>query len=303
MTEYHIWPGHPVAAEIKRIVREEIAAAAGALSGADKADRDVAIHEVRKSLKKIRGVLRLMEPELGEIFKLENSLFRDIGRQLAPMRDAGAIVEAFDELRKRRRSELDGRLMTRIRHRLQARKALGEKQANVAEVMGNVMVALERSAARVRAWPLSRDGFGAIAEGLDDTLRSGEKAMARAKKRGKPEDYHDWRKRVKEHWYHTRLLKNVWDSSFEGYEKRLKDLERTLGDDHNLVVLADTLAGASEVFGSNAEVRSVVKAIGDTREELSGRAFESGEEIYKEKSRHFTRRVRRLWNTWQKPPS
>jgi len=52
-----------------------------------------------------------------------------------------------------------------------------------------------------------------------------------------PENYHEWRKRVKEHWYHVRLLEvTVADG---GYEKSLKELETALGEDHNLVLLQE----------------------------------------------------------------
>ena len=48
-----------------RIVREEFKSAAGQLKSRNGAKRDEAIHQARKSIKKIRGVLRLVQPELG----------------------------------------------------------------------------------------------------------------------------------------------------------------------------------------------------------------------------------------------
>ena len=34
--------------------------------------------------------------------------------------------------------------------------------------------------------------------------------MRQARKRPGDRQFHDWRKRVKDHWYHCRLLKYLW---------------------------------------------------------------------------------------------
>ena len=63
--------------------------------------------------------------------------------------------------------------------------------------------------------------------------------MARARKHPLPENYHEWRKRVKDHWYHVRLLEGFGTLGCGSYEKSLKELETLLGEDHNLVVLRE----------------------------------------------------------------
>jgi CHAD domain-containing protein len=65
---------------------------------------------------------------------------------------------------------------------------------------------------------------------LEETFRGGERALKRAKKRPRPESYHDWRKHVKDHRYHIRLLEGLWTDVMQAYEKSLKDLETELGD-------------------------------------------------------------------------
>jgi CHAD domain-containing protein len=282
---YRFELGERVPEEIKRIVREEIEAAVRHLSGQGSVGRDEAIHEARKSVKKIRGALRLVRPELGEVYRLENAHFRDIGRQLSQFRDAGAIIETFDKLRRKYRGELDGRMLASMRRRLMALKAQAEKQGNIGEALAGMATTLRKSAARVKAWPLSREGFPAIAPGVEATFRRGQKAMARARKRPRPENFHEWRKRVKEHWYHVRLLERLWTPGMRMYEKSLKDLETYLGEDHNLVVLTE-----------QPEVGPLVRLIGKYHRELRGNAFALGEHVYQEKAGHFTQRIRRLWD-------
>jgi len=303
MSEYHFKPGERVPDGVKRIVQEEIESAVRQLSGQEAARRDEAIHEARKSVKKIRGVLRLIQPEMGDIYALENALFRDIGRHLSQFRDAGAVVETFDALRKKYRGDLDGRSLAGIRRRLITRKTQAEKQSNIGEVLSNMAAALGRSAARLSAWPLSKEGFPAIAPGLEATFRRGQKAMARARKHPRPENYHEWRKRVKEHWYHIRLLEGLWDNEMKSYEKSLKDLEAALGEDHNLVVLHDKVLAEPEFYGKKAEIRVFGELIAKYHDALRDDASDLGARIYDGKPGRFTRRIERLWDDWESKPA
>src|SRR5580700_8770899 len=83
---------------LKRVVREEMESAVAQLSGGNEASRDEAIHEARKSIKKVRALLRLMSAEFGEAYARENARLRDIARRLSQFRDAFAIIETFDDL-------------------------------------------------------------------------------------------------------------------------------------------------------------------------------------------------------------
>ena len=289
---YHFKLGEPVPEGIKRIAREEIESAARHLSGQGESDRDEAIHEARKSVKKIRGVLRLVRPELGEVYRIENARFRDIGLRLSQFRDAGASIETFDALRKRYRGEMDGRTLASIRRRLKARKKQAEQQANLAAVLDGMAAALRDSAPGVSAWPLAKDGFPAIAPGLEATFRDGQKAMSRARKHPLPENYHEWRKRVKAHWYHIRLLESLWSPGMQIYEKRLKDLETALGEDHNLVVLHGKVL-------AEPEIGQLPRLIRKYQKELRDNALALGEHIYEEKPGHLSRRIQQLWDGWQ----
>ena len=299
MPGYCFNPGERVPSEIKRIVREEIEAAAAHLSGRGVKERDEAIHEARKSIKKIRAVLRLVRPELGDIYALENTVFRDIGRQLSQFRDAGVAIETFDAARKKYLKHIDGRILSGMRRRLTARKARAEKSGNLDEVLSAMATAFDGPEGRVSGWPLRNDGFAAIAPGFEATLRRGRKAMARAVTERRPEDYHEWRKRAKEHWYHIRLLGSVWNDELEAYEKKLKDLEEALGEDHNLVILKEMVCAEPTMFGIEREVERFADGIEKYHKDLVEKAGKLGEEIYDEKPGRFTRKIGRLWDGWQ----
>jgi CHAD domain-containing protein len=293
---YHLRRGERVPAGLKRIVRGEISSAVRHLSGKGEADRDEAIHEARKNVKKIRGVLRLMRLELGKIYGRENEFFRDAGLRLSQFRDGGAMLEAFDGLREKYRGELRRGRLASIRRGLVARKQRAEKQGGIAEVLDGVAAALRERALQVAHWPLAADGFGAVAPGLEATFRRGRTAMAHARKHPLPENYHEWRKRVKDHWYQVRLLESAWDSTMPAYERRLKDLETWLGEDHNLVVLEEKVMAEPGFYGAKTDIALFMKLIGKFHKELRRDALALGARIYREKPRRFSERMRRMWD-------
>src|SRR5271157_5353894 len=95
---YVLMAGESTAAGIKRVIEEELEAAAAQLCRKSIARRDEAIHEARKSVKKIRAALRLVEDDLPVLFNRENRRLRDAGRKLATFRDAAASIEIFDKV-------------------------------------------------------------------------------------------------------------------------------------------------------------------------------------------------------------
>jgi CHAD domain-containing protein len=294
---YHLKPGERVPAGIKRIVREEIEEAVAQLSGNGDADRDEAIHEARKNIKKIRGVLRLMRKELGGVYLLENPFFRDAGRRLSQFRDGGAMIESFDLLRKKYRTELKRGSLVTIRRGLIARKEQAEQTGDIEKVLTGMAAVLRRALRRVRGWPLAADGFEAIAPGLETTFSRGKEALARAHNRPQPENYHDWRKRVKDHWYHVRLLEGVWDDTMPAYERRVKDLETWLGEDHNLVVLEAKVMAEPRYYGREPEIALFGSLVGRFHTELRDAALALGARIYHGKPRAFSKTMRHMWES------
>jgi CHAD domain len=117
-----------------------------------------------------------------------------------------------------------------------------------------------------------------------------------------PECFHEWRKRVKDHWYHTRLIESLWTEEMKAREKSLKELETWLGDDHNLFVLHSLISGEPAAFGETAIVDALLDLIDDRQKELRRNALSLGARLYDDKPKAFLRRVEHLWQEWQDRP-
>jgi CHAD domain-containing protein len=287
---------------IKRVSSEQIDSAIDQLSGRNSKKRPQAVHEARKSIKKVRGALRLVEPELGSIFRDENSTLRDIGRELSVIRDAEAIIEVFDGLVEKFKDQIQHDTLIGIRRGLQRSKRETEKAAGVERVTKHAVATLRSVGRRVETWPLKTDGFRAIAPGLENAYRRGRKALRTAQQDPTAVNYHDLRKRAKDHWYHVRLLENLWSEVMQAQEASLKNLQTWLGDDHNLVVLREKLESEPGKYGDDKTVEVFLTLADQHQRELRDNSISLAERVYDEKPKQLTLRMSKLWDAWQNEP-
>ena len=67
-----------VAKQLARVVAREFDKALKEVGGSEIADRTDAVHEARKSVKKIRAVVRLLQRDLGKDYRIRNRQLRTI---------------------------------------------------------------------------------------------------------------------------------------------------------------------------------------------------------------------------------
>lgn len=246
------------------------------------------VHDARKSCKKLRALLRLARPGLSdEIYRRENAAIRDTAREIAGLRDAEALLEAFDALVGH--SGDAGADVTSLRRRLAAAErdaAPGAAAIRAAEE------ALRAGRMRVADWVPATGGdeVAALCKGLARTYRSGRECLADARRTPTTEALHEWRKQVKYHWYHVRLLAPIDPDTLGPRRAALKTLSDLLGDDHDLAMLDPVLAALPA-----AELGALPRALAARRETLQASAFELGGTLYAERPKVLRRHCRRRW--------
>jgi CHAD domain-containing protein len=258
--------------------------------------RDEAVHEARKSIKKIRAVLRLVRTELGRTSRKEGGRFADIGRELSDSRDAAALIEVLDQV-----SGLPAKAANSIRQGLLNEKKRIDEHIETGNVRNEVAARLAARAAKLKDWPLNDRGFQSLAGGLKRTYRDGLNGLKDAERCGSTLAFHEFRKRAKDHWYHLRLLEESWTPAMRRHEARLKDLETWLGDDHNLAVLIEKLKANPTRFGGANVVKAFTQAAAKYQNELQRKAIGLGHEVYAEKPGVFVQAAREMWDAWQQP--
>jgi len=303
----------PLSVGLRRITIEQFD---HALEAFQSGDFDVAVHEARKAMKRLRAVLRLVRPVLGDdVYGNENALLRDTARILAPARDGLVVAEAVMTLRSRfdgylRQSvfeDLENRLFDRYeRRRLQV---LTNDQA-----LTQVVRTLRSARARYAAWPTDEDGlrvndhkpikhsFNSVAGGLAATYDRGRREMRVAIDNPTAGNYHQWRKRVKYLRHQTEILEPIWFDVVGGYARSLDRLGELLGEEHDLAELLRVIAEVPGLCPDSIE-RSLLAALAQQRRaELRSASLSLGTRIYTESTERFVSRFGAYWRAWDSPP-
>jgi CHAD domain-containing protein len=288
---YRLERGEGVADGVRRIVAEELDDAIGGLRGAaDKAGpkRDAAIHEARKSLKKSRSALRLVRADLpASVRRAENVAMRDAARRLSGARDAQVQLDTLGKVVARSAPVPRAEHVRRLRAALEARRdELQARMEGDAGVLTEVADELAAIRARVETWPLTEQGTADVAAGIARMYEQGRLAMRAALRGTDDEDWHDWRKRVKDVWYAGRILAPLAPAGLGGVVQEADALSDALGDHNDLAVLLRT--------AQDEGVLGLVGAITARRDALRRVAAPIGRRLYAERPRAFARRVAAL---------
>lgn len=211
-----------VAAEIRRIAAEEFALMRRALGNDDLAVARQ-VHEVRKSTKRLRSLLRLAGPVMPEA-RAENAVLRDAARSLSAARDSGAVLEALASL------GLDDDTTHLAEAALIRAKGdtLPEDEARaLLRQFGKDMRAASR---RAKDWTLTAEGFEALSPGIRRGYRRLQASFAAALSSDEEEPLHDWRKRAKDHWHHALLLRRIYPLVMTSHARTAEEVSDRLGD-------------------------------------------------------------------------
>ena len=292
--KYRLREGEPVPKGIARIARGRIDHALDELGGKTESSAAEAVHEARKDMKKLRALVRLVRGELGDtIHRRENVAFRDAGQLLSGVRDSDVMVATLDDLEERYADELGGDgtgPAGDLRQVLEAHR-IRTGGGGRGEAADSASRALRTARRRIGRWPLEHEGFEAVADGFERIYRRGRRDFRTARSQPTTENLHEWRKRVKDLWYHLDLLRNGWPAVMKALASEAHELSDRLGDDHDLAVL---LAWAEQHAPEAA--RAFERPVWRRRAELQADAFAIGERLYADKPRRFTRRLERWWN-------
>ena len=277
---------------VRTVARQRIDKAMAALC-VPASDYAKGVHQARKRFKELRALLRLVRKPLGEAFKPQSLRLRDLGRMLAQTRDAGAMLESWDLLAKRSPALFAEAEWRKVRQRLAARARAEQTDAGLAERIAEVVDQLSRLTEGIDDWPLDGQGFDLLCGGIRRTYADGCEELAKARLDRSAEQLHEWRKRVKDHWYHTQLLTPVWPSLMRLRSQALKRLADMLGEDHDLAMMHELMRAQPELFGSETVRQRLVVVIERRRSELQKTAFALGEDLYRESPEQLVARWRR----------
>lgn len=280
---YRFQNGETFTEGMRRILREQLGQAIEELEAEPPSEK--AIHAARKSFKKVRSLLRLVRSRVGqEHFKRENGRLRTAGHRLAGARDAQVRAATVASL-------LDGGADEVLREMLAGFEAEGRaagEEATESDAVAATRLAVREALEQIDQWADAE--WSDARAGIQRAYRRGRALRKDCVEGGSDEELHAWRKRVKDLWYHLRLLRLLWPPVMKTLASEAHELADLLGDDHDLSVLRGAVLAEPERHGEKATAELLMR-IDRRRSQLQASVWQLGARLHAEKPKAFIRRI------------
>lgn len=249
----------PPGEELARIFEHQTGSALAQLARAPRAD---AVHGARRACKRARAALRLLRPALGgAAFHRLDGCVRDAARSLAPARDRTVVAATLRVLSGGTGASGVSEMMARL---LPMADAAQPDVARARALLERVRGELKRSPSP----ELTSTQLGAAAARV---YRSARRRYARLRGgAADDETFHAFRRQVKYHAFHVRMLRGLWPDLMGAWAERLDELAELLGFEHDLTV---SCAALDRVPGNRSRVAGLQRKARSRQAVLRGRAL------------------------------
>jgi CHAD domain-containing protein len=287
---YRFKINEPVEKGFRRIAREQIDRSLAELAGPTVAPESV--HECRKSIKRLRALLRLAAAAIGtKKARRRTKALGEIGRLLSARRDQTVMFETIGKLSDEF-SEAAAAFAP-LKAALIAR-AGNQPERLDAETADHGRGLLSKEAKKISRLDFEEHGFAALAGGLETSYRKARKAIVSAYDEPTDENFHELRKAVQWHWRQMALLARAWPDEFAVRVNAARELSQWLGDDHDLAVLVAAVSAAHEMPDEQKEV--AISICRQKQQVLREQTEFRAKRLFSEKTRAFIKRAAAYWD-------
>ena len=281
---YAILPAETVSDAVQRIALEQLDRALATIEN-PAATRSEAVYAMRKRCKKVRSVLRLARGPLEDagLYRPANAALRDIAAAFSGLRDADVTLAVYDRemaaVARAARQRFDRRRfgpiragMTRLRLAM-----LAGAGGDLAGRLDEAHWLLLKFRLGIADWSFRADGFEALEPGLRDTYGRVLGAAVEVERTGTVVALHEWRKRIKYHRNHLRILKKLAPGTLDARILALWRLGDLLGLDRDLAMVRVRI-GSDPAFARIGTRRRFAAILDRRRAAVQGEAKALAEE-------------------------
>jgi len=267
---FYLFKNEPIAPGLRRIAKEQIIIGLkDSEHNATPVDRGV--HSMRIRCKKLRGLLRLPQPLMEDFFLLEDQRIRDAAKRLAENRDREVIAKTLTSFGGPVYEPDDTHHPVSQQDIEQSRR-----------ILSNCLEAIDD-------WPLDLHGFYDIAPGFGQTYRKCLIAWQHVLELPSDHNFHRLRRWGKYHWYHIRILERLNKKVLSKRRKRLRKLQLTLGDAHDLAMLQTSLGTQENVD------EKLLAQVRDRKKDLYANALRTGRKLFSISVDELVAKLSRYW--------
>jgi CHAD domain-containing protein len=280
---------------VRRMAHGQLETATDLLS--EGGDREAAIHETRKALKRVRTLLRLARGGLdADIYRSENDSLRHAARRLAVARDSQVMAETLGDVSERFSAEMPVDQIEGLRSRLVSEHREAQQRLDSDEILlGSAIQQLDSALARVPGWTFADQDFRALAPGLRRIYRRGRRALKEARREPSTENLHELRKRAKDLWHAAQILRRAAPSRMRKIRRSAHEVSDLLGEGHDLALLRTKALRHRREISDPAAMIALLGVIDRRRTQLEQEALRRANRLYAKKPGAFVRAIERRW--------
>lgn len=279
---FRIQRNEGIAGGLIRLAGNDLEAAIHDLSRAGtRAEREAYIHRTRQRLKRVRSVLRMLEPVCGEPARSARRSLAEAARMLAHTRDADVAAANARALAATAGQDLG---FDRVASGLELAAAEAHHQKTPVAAVTERLRAVRQTIDR---FPADFNGAAVVGAAMRRSYRRGRRALRRAETSLSTPDLHRWRKAVKDLWHILLLARKRLPKPARKTADRLEALGDLLGRDNDHALLAEKLALSPE---ADHKLMSQLGLIAQQRHALEHDAFAIGNRVYRHASKRFLRK-------------
>lgn len=257
------------------------------------------VHQARKAFKRMRALLGLIRPIIGEkAYSRENRRYRGLGQRFSGARDIQALLDTVHKLEIR--YELAGTgaggASATIADRLREERSRIEL-ALADEHRGSGLQDLAKAHKSFIGLSIQNASLKLVGRGLEEGYREARRCYVKAYALGEDEAFHDWRKAMQRHWRHLQLVSPAWPEALQPRILLAQELSQLLGDDHDLATLRQWVVSHCGPDLDAVEMADFLALCRKRQGELRRLARGRGQRLFGEKPRAFRRRIANYWLT------
>lgn len=295
MKDFQLILESPLEEGIKKLISDQISRARDQIE--NQTDIHLTIHESRRTLKRIRAVLRLVRDEIGySNYYRENILMRDLGRRLSGARDNQVLLKTFSSLEEVYPASFSGSEISRIKQSVEEQTDLEINHfmydlGGFEQFKDDLVDAL----GRVDQYCTIRNDFLAIENGFRRNYKQGRNLLKQIV-REDHEIFHEFRKRSKYFLHHIQILRPLFPRLMKAYAKSIQEYSELLGEIRDYYRLEMFLEepGAQPIPADSK--KKMTCKIRQVRNELLEKIFLDSSHIYAEKPGALVDRMRRYYH-------
>jgi CHAD domain-containing protein len=298
---FQLDPACPPGADLVRVIGNRLAEAIIKICDQRRPTKE-RIHAARTSSKQLRAAFKLLRTRERKRYRQENRVLADAARELSVLREADAMLDAFDAVVKHYATPRKKFAAVRVAL-LRERGAVRATGADVEHSFRRFVSRLRQVQQRLEGWKPDAD-FRAIAADFGRTYQRARRSFQALKIERSPDAFHEWRKPAKAYAYQCRLLRAAWPAPMKELGAELNELSTLLGDEHDLTLLRARLRMLIRMAKLSLEDEKAAELLGlivSRRDELRDEAMSLGERLFVDKRRAVEVRILRWWSVRPRP--